>query len=369
MNVVFLALLTLLAGIEDAEPRVARAEAERAAVERVLEGKPALLAEHRGFLSWLEMHPSTAAAEEAFVSLMLTQGFSLPANRYDESLVRFPEAASQMDGYYDFLASDSGARAAIDDLHRFELAHRTDGGAWGAALSYLRANPAEASTFLVNPRWVKPMPEALQPLADAARKHEPSVERLRTAFQTLDDNALAHLRVFPWWETAYDAESPIGGAFEALNAHFRQYPHRFWVWHRRELALADDPGARAWIRHWHRIVRRSEGLDRAYWVYLDALRGQPERAQTAETRWQKEHGAPPQWPPDNDPPSLTPLWLPSKEMPSVKRLERLEIETPPRPLAPGPDEFTRPTLPTRPARPTRPVKEQDTAQQSAGGGQ
>ena len=65
MNVVFLALLTLLAGTEDAAPRVPRAEAEQAAVERVLESKPVLLAEHRGYLSWLEKHPPIAAAEEA----------------------------------------------------------------------------------------------------------------------------------------------------------------------------------------------------------------------------------------------------------------------------------------------------------------
>ena len=179
----------------------------------------------------------------------------------------------------------------------------------GAVLTYLRAHPDEALTFLENPQWVKPIPETLRPLADAAREKDPSLERLQAAFQTLHEQPEAHLCVFPWWEAACDGESALRDAFDGLMAHFRQYPHRFWVWHRRELALAEAPDTRAWLRHWHRVVRRTEGLGRAYWDYLKPC-AQPERAETAEARWRNEYGPAPQWPPEGQPPRRRPFRSP-----------------------------------------------------------
>lgn len=368
MNGVFLALMTLLAQADNPEPLADLATVQHAGVEGVLDSKPALLAQHRGYLAWLEKHPAIASAEEAFTALMLTRGFSLPASRFDETLVQFPDSATRMDAYYAFLAGNSDARMAVDDLHRFEFAHRSSQDTWGAVLAHLRAEPDNAMTFLENPRWVKPIPEVLQPLADAARKGEPAVERLRADFQTLHNNAEVHLRVIPWWNTAYSAANPVGTAFAGLSAHFRQFPHRFWVWHRRELALADQPEARAWIRHWHRLVRRTDGLDGAYWAYLDALRRQPELGEAAEKRWQNEHGETLPWPPEGSPSTLTPLWTPPDGRPSVKRPEPRAIEKPARPEAPRAD-FPRPARPARPVPPERPVKDEETGQGEGADGQ
>ena len=250
---------------------------------------------------------------------------------------------------------------AVDDLHRFEFAHRSSQDTWGAVLAHLRAEPDNAMTFLENPRWVKPIPEVLQPLADAARKGEPAVERLRADFQTLHNNAEVHLRVIPWWNTAYSAANPVGTAFAGLSAHFRQFPHRFWVWHRRELALADQPEARAWIRHWHRLVRRTDGLDGAYWAYLDALRRQPELGEAAEKRWQNEHGETLPWPPEGSPSTLTRYGTPTRRGPSVKRPEPRAIEKRHGRKAPGgfsaAGETARPLPPERPSRTKKPAGE------------
>ena len=355
MNALCLALVTLLAGAEDGAPQSALAVAQRVVVQRALESNPELLAQHRGYLEWLERHPAIATAEEAFTSLMQSQGFSLPVNRFDESLVRYPDAGLRMDAYYRLLADDAEARLAVDNLHRFELAKRREPETWTPALDYLRANPDTALTFLEDPRWVKPLPEALVPLANAARRDDPAVLRLRTAFQTLHDNAKAHLSLFPWWETLYGRESDIGETFEPLKAHFRQYPHRFWVWHRRELAMAQNVNARAWLRHWHRLVRRTEGLGQAYYAYLEMLREQPELRADAESRWRKQFGEPVPWPPEDTPPTLTSLWRPEDDVPVMERPERLEIERPERPRAPSRDDFERPAPPARPVRPVRPT--------------
>ncbi len=353
MIAAWLALLAGLGAAAEPAPPADLPAARTAAVERALENDPHLLAWHRGYLAWTRQHPAAAAAEDAFTSLLRTTGFSLPVGRFDEALVRFPELAARMDACYAVLASNADARAAVDDLHRFELAHRTGRDTWGAVLMYLRAHPEEALTFLENPQWVKPIPETLRPLADAARRKDPSLERLQADFQILHDQPEAHLRVFPWWKAACGEESPVRDAFEALMAHFRQYPHRFWVWHRRELVLAEPPGARAWLRHWHRVVRRSEGLERAYWDYLEAVRTQPELAETAEARWRNEYGPAPAWPPEGEPPSLAPLRVPSRATPSIERPPRTETEKPARPRIPASGPVKQPTRPVPPARPVK----------------
>ncbi|MFO7975627.1 MAG: hypothetical protein R6V12_13435 [Candidatus Hydrogenedentota bacterium] len=358
MSTGYLVLVALFAAAEGAAPLAGLLIEPNAGVERALENNPKLLQQHRGYLAWLEKHPSIATAEDAFTSLMPTRGFSAAFIRFDEALVRYPDVAHRMDTYYSFLVRDSAARTAVDDLHRFELARRGTRETWGPALAYLRAHPDKALTFLENPRWVKPLPEALAPLAEAARKKKPLVERLQTDFQTLHDNAQVHLRVFPWWKTAYDAESSVEKAFGYLNTHFSEYPHRFWVWHRRELALAHEPDARAWLRHWHRLVRRTDGLDRAYWIYLDRLRRQPELREVAERRWRNEYEPLPAWPPDRQPPKLSPLWTPEEDKPTAKRPDPVEIEKPARPDMPRTDDFPRPTPPEKPVRPARPTKKE-----------
>jgi len=350
MNVVCLALMTLLTEVQEEEFLAEWLNEQQAEVETTLENAHELLEQHRGYLVWLEEHPSMATVEEAFTSLMITREFRLRYNQFDETFLRYPPIARRMDDYYDFLAQDFDARMAVDDMHRFELAHRRDRETRRPVLAYLRAHPDEALTVLENPRWVKPLPEALAPFAEAAREKEPLIERLQADFHPLHDNPLAHLRVFPWWKIAYGQESPVREPFDALNAHFTEFPHRFWVWHRRELALAAEPDARDWLRHWHRLVRRTEGLDQAYWTYLDALRRRPELREAAEARWKDEYGAAPTWPPESGPPKLKPLWTVKEDKPRVERPEHVEIKRPARPKVPQADDLTRPTPPTRPVR-------------------
>ena len=362
MNAAWLALFAWLGAATDSAAPVTLPSDPAAAVERVLETNPSRLAQHRGYQAWLARHPAAASAEDAFLPLLLTAGFSLPLDRFDEALLRFLENEAAMDAYYALLASNAESRAAVDDLHRFELAHRTGREAWDGILTYLRAHPENALTFLKKPQWVKPTPDALRPLADAARKKDPSLERLRAAFQTLHDQPEAHLHVFPWWKAACGEESPIREPLDALMAHFRQYPHHFWAWHRRELVLAETPGARAWLRHWHRTVRRSEGLGRAYWLYLDGLRTQPELAEAAEVRWRSEFGAVPSWAPEKEPPPLAPLRLPARATPRAERPSRAETPTPRRPHIPSAGSVERPA---RPIPPIRPVKDAEKTGQDA----
>ncbi|HOF40607.1 MAG TPA: hypothetical protein PLD73_11070 [Candidatus Hydrogenedentes bacterium] len=362
MNAAWLALFAWLGAATQSAAPVTLPADPAAAVERVLESDPSLLAQHRGYQAWIGRYPAAASAEEAFTTLLLTTGFSLPVDRFDEALVRFPESAAAMDAYYAALASNGEIRAAVDDLHRFELAQRAGREAWDGILAYLRAHPEEALTFLKNPQWAKPTPDALRPLADAARKKDPSLDRLRAAFQALHDQPEAHLHVFPWWKAYCGEESLIREPFDALMAHFRQYPHHFWVWHRREIVLAETPGVRAWLRHWHRTVRRSEGLGRAYWLYLDGLRTQPEHAEAAEARWRSEFGTVSPWPPDNEPPRLTPLRSPSRAAPRVERPPRVDPPVPRRPHIPTSEGVKRPA---RPIPPTRPVKDTEKTGQDA----
>lgn len=368
-----------------------------AEVEGALETSTALLEAHRGYVAYLEDHGGVATAEQAWLDLNTLAQFRPLASAFDEALHQDPAAQTLFDQYYDQIARDPGLRASVDALQRSEfgmgkpgLSSRRQRGAaaspseaveeqlrlpipplgsqagatpdlFSSAFNYLRANPDEALRFFENPRRLKPIPRSLYPLLGHFEGHPELLEELLGSFRAVTANPLAHTRVFPWWQAAAAPGQGTAEAYAQLTAHFLNRPHHFWVWHQRNIALADDAHARTWIRHWHREVRRAPGLVGAYERYLYERYRDPAQTHATEARWQTQFGPAPTWPPKHAPPVL-PRLKPRRpaaatprdgiRRPSYMRPEKPHIEKP---------TITRPTKPTMPSMPTMPTRPQKPA--------
>lgn len=326
-----------------------------AQIEAALEGAPELLTQHRGYWSFLKRNPATARAEEAWSELTSLASVDALTRDLDEALHSDARAQMLLDQFYDELARNDDLRCPVEMLQRTEFAQKNIRELFGPALGYLRAHPDLAMRFFKDPRRVKPAPEALYPMLDHMDAHPELLAELLESFQGIVDNPAAHTRVFPWWQALSGFDQASGGAYSRLSAHFMRYPHRFWVWHERNLALAKDAHARTWIRYWHRRVRRCPELDTGYGAYLQFLRKHPETAQQTGQRWNQRFGPPPPWPPKEAPPVLPRLavkkdehMVPAKRdlMPTYERPEKQPVRRPDMPARP-----TRPVRPTRPAKP------------------
>lgn len=365
--------LCLLLGIESPEemqyvsPRPENPPVET--VENTLEQEKTSLEAHRGYLRYLADHPGIARAEEAWLELNMQTGFAAADRVFDETLNDHPEAQRLFDQFYDQLARDQDLRRAVESIQRVELTEKAAGPSraandaapapFSAALQYLRAHPDTGLRFLENPQRVKPTPDALLPLLDHFKQHPEILQELSSAFQQISDNPLAQLRLFPWWKQISGLDEQSQAAYETLLAEFLQHPNHFWIWHQRYLALAADVQARAWIRYWHRQVRRTPGLgdNHAYLAYLQKMRRQPESAARAEKRWAGAFGPPPAWPPKESPPLLS--YLPrNKSMEPVekKKVRMPAFERPEKPSIPRPQKPVMPNMPAMPQRPAKPEK-------------
>lgn len=317
---------------------------------KVLGEDQALLAQHRGYVSWLAAHANTAAREDAWVGLMTLLTFRDFAAPFDEALVRSPVAAHAYDTFYTHLAANPEDRTRVERLARVVMEVPENLPGRQAALTWLQANPETARRYLQDPMLVTPIPEALSPLRNAAREFPDWWGLLGEAFEAVEEAPEAYARIVPWWRQALKVDDDHTAAYTNLVLHFAAYPNRFWVWHRREVALAEDAQARNWIRYWHRLLRRSEVDLRAYY---QALRGMDVMA-IAATYEEGERA----WPPKTDPPALGPLRkFQTRDTtrpvePTRPGVERPATRGPARPSIAYPD---RPAAPQRPARPT--VKE------------
>ena len=345
-----LALLTLGAGL--AAPGTAPT------VDAVLRDDPELARHHQGYLHYLARNAALRQHETAYLQVLQDPEFAAAVRRFDEALRADPEAEQLFHQFYDQLVREPGLRRAVEGLQReaFTLPRRRD-DAVGDAFGYLQANPETALRFLAGPERFAPLPSSLAPVADLLTRSPELRTRLLDAFETLHEEPQAQTRVFPWWERLSRLNAEAGGAYDALGRELLARPTRFWVWHRRYLALAEDAQARDWIIWWHRRVRRAPPL-RA--TYLDSVRAHLERGDTDAAVAATAADAPGAWPPKTAPPALGGLaasaFADSQdpftiERPTVNRPERPRIERPGRPTMPD-----RPTLPDRPDRPERPQR-------------
>ncbi len=336
-------------------PKQGHAPRETArAIEAALEHDPALVQQHRGYLRYLEAHPPMAKAEETWWEITGLRDFGAAVEALDEVLLGDLQAQTLLDQFYDEMARDETLRTAVEALFRAEFVRSPRGRRFSAAYDFLRAHPDVAGELLNNPHREALLPEKIRGLADYLSKHPTLVEGLREAFDVLMSTPNAHTRAFPWWE-AVAALDQGGSAFTAMSTQFHDHPHRFWLWHARNLRMAEDVQARAWIRYWHRKVRRTPTLAESYADYLAALRKEPVMGKAAELRWKATFGEAPAWPPKAAPPRLTarPAAAQTNEF---KTPEKPIIHRPRRPSRLRPALPSMPTMPRRPAHPARPQR-------------
>lgn len=301
-----------------------------------------LIALHQGYVSWMAAHPDVAAREDPWLGLMTLHGFREVAVPFDEALVESPEATRAQDAFYTHLADDPAARDQVERLARVVMQTPNALIAGQAALTWLQANPETARRFLQNPALVTPMPEILAPLKNADRAFPEWWTLFETAFRAVEEAPVSYERVFPWWQQAARLDDDHAAAYTNLALNFARFPDRFWVWHRRELALAEDAQARNWIRYWHRKLRRSDVDLPAYYAALRTLTPVVDDAV--------------EWPPKTDPPALAAYTEKAAEGKKgyPKRPERPIVERPEmrQPKRPGVKYPARPDAPKRPTRPT-----------------
>jgi hypothetical protein len=361
-----LAVVLSAAGAEEAAAeRVAASLIPRsrtaAKVEARLESDQALLNQHRGYLAFLRTHPEAAAAEEALAEHQVLSTYRNATDGFDEALLRNPALQQRSDEYFRFLGDQKDLRRRVEALERVEMDRTKRRDTWGPAMAYLRAHPDKALAFLRNPTLAKPTPEALRPLLSEFKKESGLRSSLLKDFQNIHEAPGAHLKAFPWWQGLNEAEGDVAENYQQMMAHLKAHPTRFWVWQRGQVALAQTPGARDWMRYWRRKIRRDEALRPTYWAYLQELRGDPEKERATEARWAKQFGPPPQWPPVKTPPKLTPM--PSHKTLGAKGSLSPTVPRPAKPSVPRPSRLQprAPRAPRAPTRPTRPRKAKPSA--------
>lgn len=324
-----LALGLLLAVSAGAQPRAAAPDP--AGVAAILQADPELRANHEGYLAFLARHPAIAKAERDLTALMRLPGVYPELVRFDEALHADPGAEARFDRHYDRLARDPGIRRAVESAYRLEFQARGN-RRLAEPLAWFRANPDTALRFLRRPESVRPVPEAVYNALNDLRDRPQLLSELGDAFEALLAQPGGRTDVLPWWS---DVAAPP-------PMPFQDQPHRFWVWHQRHLAFAEDAHARTWARWWLRKTRRVAGLGYAYTHYLGTL--DEGHAPDPDAAW-----PPPQAPPDL--PKIQPEDAPSPA-------PRGGVVRPPRPERPPRPAVTRPEVPrpNRPALPDRPVK-------------
>ncbi len=320
-------------------------------VEAALESSPDLLENHRGFLAAVKQNQALARALDTWLDLNLLAEFHALARAADEALYAAPAAERLFDQYYDQIARDPELRKNVEALQRTELDHARKADYAEQPLSngldYLRANPDTAVPQLRQPTQGKTFPRELRPFLDAFNSRPDLLQEFLNTFQGITANPLAQSRILPWWQTAPGFDANTGGAFNRFHKHLLAHPSRYWAWHEWNLTLAAEVRLRTWVRYWFRKERRVPDLDERYDRYLDLLRKQPDYAVRAESRWSRQSGPAPVWPPGTDPPVL-PKWTPPER--AVGQGQPHPRYT--MPEKPGRPEVRRPDRPKMPDMPT-----------------
>ena len=354
-SLLLVAILGLQTEAPPRAPTTPQTKQSTTSFQDLLTANEELRTHHRGYRHYLLANLKLAAAELAWLDVTQVSSIRTVEMTFDEALNDDPAAQRLADQFYDQLARDLPLRNAVETLQRTEFGQGRLGPLFSDAMKYFRANPDNAIRFLQNPQLLEALPQALAPILKKIGGRPEILEELQGALEDVTDLPIAHTRVFPWWTTLGPFDEKHGGAYSNLAAHFAKYPHRFWPWHQRNIALAGDAQARDWIRYWHRKIRRTAGFGNDYMTFIHA-RLKEEARPVVEGKAQKSLL---DWPPKAAPPVLPSLGKGAGQNSdgTKKRAEApsRRIQPPPRPTKPSPP--PRPPRPPRPERPVRPVKD------------
>ena len=300
---------------------------------------------HAGYLQYLAAHPALATEEQAWWNLHRLAQFRALAHNHDLALRETPRVEEALDTFY-AQASTGNLADAAEALGQRLNARGEEAPLLGLALRYVQEHPEAVMRLLRAGGLGGALPDT-GALAEALRQYRarnPNADGdLRKALGALAATPAAQDRLGPWWSVVSGLQSE-GPAHQALMEYFSGHPAHFWVWHRRNLALREDPHARAWIRWWLRRVDSEPALAHQYEAYLSTL---TERQSLDQIAGPLESAGPEAWPPAGSPPELPTIMnkaLPvapgaSQLRPQVNRPERPTVARPERPLRPE-----RPTL-------------------------
>lgn len=321
-------------------------------VESALKAEPALWRHHCGYLAYLVQHPELAPHENVFSDLCTLTPFRQAVGDFDEALARDAASQSLFDRYYEALAKDDNLRLQMDALFRLELSPGHDRAVAPPLVEYFRREPDNAIFLLQSSSRPSKsgLPSELRRALPYLKGKPELQQRLLHRFVSLRGTPLADTQVFPWWQAIAGGDSETAKAYNRLETYLTEHPNQFWIWHRREIALASNPHVRDWVRYWRRAVRRDPVLAVGYDTYLRRLRETPEllRQTLQGTAQDKETCS--TWPPSQEqPPPLAPLdgtsgtprWLLKEDL---------------KPVAPEKPAIARPSRPAMPRMPNRPQK-------------
>lgn len=357
MKLVCAMLLCGLLGIESPNemPRPSQAAPTpkpSASVERFFAAHPELKKLHKGYQGYLARNPAIGEPENAWTGLLISERLRPAAHAFDEGLLNDPEAESRFDNLYGALSSNPALCQSIEQLQHTEFGQRSGGVEFSSAMDFLRSSPDTALPLLEKALPGGVLPKQLQPLLDSLQRNPQLLGTLRTDVSQMLQAPSFQEKVRPWWSKLGEFDSRSGGAYRQLVGHFMECPPDFDVWHKRNLALAQDGHARDWIRYWHGVVRRTPELGGHYYRYLHTMdkKDAPRSHSVVQQVLAIQNGP---WPPSEAPPPLKgyapfqPLIPAPPPMPVFKEL-------PHAPTA-GPSAISRPAMPQRPDSPGRPA--------------
>jgi hypothetical protein len=323
-------------------------------VEETLRSEPSLLYHHQGYVAYLASHPKIAEAEKAYTELTQLADFRRVTAAFDEALLADSKARMAFERYYTFLADYPDSRRSVDALFRVEFDSTRGMDTLSQAFSYMRAHPDLALRFLAEPDRMIPTPDQLNGARRYFGDHTEVRDEVRGILLGIHDQGLAHVSVFPWWSMAGQENGKVASAHGGLMAYLSANPHKFWVWHRRQTAIATDPKAQKWIPYWFGRVRRHPELKYTYWHYLRTLRAQPLSVPRVGVPGDTRERRKP-WPPEGEPPQLPPMKPGKTGKQDPLSREALMPEPVERPTGPDLPSVARPETPTMPTSPDEPA--------------
>lgn len=324
---------------------------------QLLSQRPELRAHHQGFLQELARRPDLAKTETAWWQASRTPALRRLAAHFEDALARDNTAQYRFNTFYQALAGSPELRAKVETLVRVETEKTRRKPELAGALQFLRANPDIALRFLRDPRTVRPLPAPLEATYAFFEAETEWREALFAAYDAIAQTPDAYRTVFPWWRQLAALPDPDGDGAD-LDAALHRRPQQYWLWHLRNLNLANNTEIAPWIRYWQRLVQRDPDVAREYGPFIGKLLENPEQlrqhlADLAEKG--EDTGAKPAWPPGKEPPPLPPL----PEDPRDKardQIQRPDITYPERPERPTVERPPRPDGPQRPTPPARPER-------------
>ena len=323
---------------------------------RLLGQHPELRVHHQGYLQELAKRPDLAATETAWWQASTTPALRNLAARFEDALARDNTAQYRFNVFYEALTKSPELRKSVEHLVRVELENARLKPELAGPLQFLRANPDIALRYLRDPDSVRPRPEALEATHGQFVEEADWRGALFDAYDAVAQTPDAHLVVFPWWRQLADLTGPGAGEDANLDAALYRQPHQYWLWHLRNMNLANNDQAAPWIRYWQRLIQREPDLARTYGPFITKLFADPEQLRQHLIDLTSESGdRKPTWPPPTSPPRLPPLVIDdpigrmrdSIQRPTIERPDRPDVERPPRPDGPK-----RPARPASPDRPT-----------------